>query len=112
MLITDWSGIAIEFSYCTLKPSIFINTPMKIMNQNYEKYGIEPLEITLRDQIGTSLNVDELVNINDTVVRLLADEDAYKTKIRNFVRENVYHPGRSGEAGGKYILKQLNDRGD
>ncbi len=34
LVITDWSGIAFEFSFSTLKPSLFINTPMKIMNKN------------------------------------------------------------------------------
>ncbi len=32
VLITDWSGIAYEYAFTTLKPVLFINTPMKIMN--------------------------------------------------------------------------------
>ena len=30
VLITDWSSIACEFSFATLKPSIFVDTPMKV----------------------------------------------------------------------------------
>jgi YidC/Oxa1 family membrane protein insertase len=52
LLITDWSTIGYEFAFCTLKPCIFINTPMKIMNPNYKQYGIEPLDIALREKVG------------------------------------------------------------
>jgi len=60
ILITDWSNIGYEFAYCTLKPCIFINTPMKVMNPNYTKYALEPLDITLRDKVGVSVDVENL----------------------------------------------------
>ncbi|MDR0221114.1 MAG: YidC/Oxa1 family membrane protein insertase [Lachnospiraceae bacterium] len=110
ILITDWSNIAFEFSYCTLKPCIFINTPMKIMNPNYQQYGLEVLNITLRDQVGVSVDIEDIGALNETVARLLAEKDAYREQIEKIVEKYLYYPGRSGEAGGKYILKQLASR--
>ena len=107
LVITDWSGISNEFSYCTLKPSIFINTPMKIMNPNYEQYGLEVADIALRDKIGVSLEVNDMGKLNDTVSRLLADMGSYKEQINQVVQQYLFHPGRSGEAGGKYIMGRL-----
>ena len=60
LVITDWSSIANEFSYATKKPSLFINTPMKIMNPEYTLIEAVPLEISLRDMIGKSVDVDRL----------------------------------------------------
>ena len=37
LMITDWSGIAYEYAYTTQKPVLFINTPMKVMNPEYQR---------------------------------------------------------------------------
>jgi YidC/Oxa1 family membrane protein insertase len=36
LLSQNWSSIAYEFSFATLKPSLFVNTPRKIINQDYQ----------------------------------------------------------------------------
>jgi len=112
ILITDWSAISYEFGYCTSKPCIYINTPMKIMNPYWERYGLEPMDITLRDKIGTSIDVGDIPDsLSDAVARLLADEDAFREQIYKILREYVFYPGRSGEAGGRYIINELMSAG-
>ena len=112
LLITDWSGIAIEFSYCSLRPCIFINSPMKVMNPNYKQYGLDVLEIDVRDKLGVSVDLDNLNELGNIATRLISDKDAYKVQIEEFLKDKVFHPGRSGEAGGKYIISQLNKKRD
>jgi len=107
ILITDWSGIAFEFSYCTLKPCIFVNTPMKVLNPNYKQYDLEVLDISLRDKVGVSINVEDITDIGKVVDRLLVEKDSFREQIEKTVNEYIYYPGRSGEAGGSYIVKQL-----
>jgi len=110
ILITDWSNIAFEFSYSTLKPCIFVNTPMKIMNPNYKRYGLEILDISFRNKLGVSINVEDISDISKFVERLFAEKDAFREQIEKIVNQYLYHPGKSGEAGGKYIIKQLENR--
>jgi YidC/Oxa1 family membrane protein insertase len=110
ILITDWSGIAFEFSYCTLKPSIFVNTPMKVMNPDYEKYGLEVLDISLRDKVGVSIDVENISDINKCVERLLAEKDSFGEQIEKIVEKYIYHPEKNGEAGGRYIMKQIEQK--
>lgn len=111
LLITDWSGIAYEFSYVTKKPSLFINTKMKVLNEDYVKYKNQPLDITLRNQIGISLEKDELSKLNPAVRRLLEEEnEAYVSSIEALVSAYVYHIGHSGEIGGQYIIDQIENR--
>lgn len=108
IVITDWSNIGYEFAYCTLKPCIFINTPMKIMNPNYERYGLVPLDISLRDKVGVSVEVADVGDISSTAAYLLKNKDSFKSQILEVIAQYLYYPGRSGEAAGVYILRQLN----
>lgn len=107
LMITDWSGIAYEYAYTTQKPVLFINTPMKVMNPEYQKIDTVPLNILLREEIGCSLNLDELGQISDKVQELLDHRDDYYEKIGNFVQEYVYNHGTSAEVGAKYIIEEV-----
>lgn len=110
LLITDWSNIAFEFAYCTLKPCVFINTPMKVMNPSYKQYGVEIVDITLRDKVGVSIDVDNISSAKETVTSLLSSKDDYKEQITQVIEQYLYYPRRNGEAGGKYIINQLERR--
>lgn len=107
LMITDWSGIAYEYAYTTQKPVLFINTPMKIMNPEYQKIDTVPLNILLREEIGCSLNLDELSQIGDKVQMLLEHKADYYEKIGNFVQEYVYNHGTSAEVGAKYMITAI-----
>ena len=108
IVITDWSGIAYEFTYCTSKPCIFINTPQKVMNPNYRDYDLEPMEITIRNKVGISIDPEDInEKLGTTVELLLAGEVIKSDDIRELFDEYVFYPGRSAEAGGKYILSKL-----
>lgn len=107
LMITDWSGITYEYAYTTLRPVLFINTPMKVMNPEYEKIDTVPINISMRDTIGCSLDLDQLDQLEESVERLLNNSDSYREIIGNFVNEYVYHLGESAEIGAKYIVQQL-----
>lgn len=110
VMITDWSGIAYEYAYTTEKPVLFINTPMKVMNPEYNKIDTVPLNILLREEIGCSLNLDEMGKIPETVDRLIKMQSFYKERIHSFVEEYVYNPGSSAETGAGYIISSLQEK--
>lgn len=107
LMITDWSGIAYEYAYTTQKPVLFINTPMKIMNPEYQKIDTIPLNILLREEIGCSLNLDELDQIDRKVQELLEHKQDYYERIGSFVQEYVYNHGTSAEVGARYIISEI-----
>ncbi|MBP3476294.1 MAG: membrane protein insertase YidC [Lachnospiraceae bacterium] len=110
LMITDWSGIAYEYAYTTQRPVLFINTPMKIMNPEYQKIDTIPLNIWLRDEIGHSLELSELSKVQDTVKELILRRDEYYNKIGAFVEEYVYNVGNSAEIGAKYIINRIQEK--
>jgi len=107
ILITDWSNIAYEFSYCTKKPTIYINTPMKVMNSEYSKLGIEPLDISLRNKLGVAVDMDKLNSLPEIIENMRNDPNKYRMSIESAIADYLFYPGRSGEAAGKYIVSRF-----
>lgn len=107
LLITDWSGITYEYAFTTLRPVLFIDTPMKVMNPEYEKINTPPINIWMREVIGAVVKPDELEKLPEAVERLLSGRDEYRERIDSFVHEYVYNLGNSGEVGAKYIINEI-----
>ncbi|MDL2220698.1 membrane protein insertase YidC [Eubacteriales bacterium OttesenSCG-928-N14] len=108
VLITDWSGIAFEFSYATKKPTLFINTPMKVMNPEYDKIDCVPVEVELRDKIGISIDLDALSTVPAAVQNMLELKEDYSERIDAIMHEYLYNVGHTKEAVGGYVLEAVN----
>ena len=104
LVVTDWSGISFEFSYATKKPCLFINTPMKVMNPEYDRIPCVPVEVALRDQIGRSLDTDQLETADEAVRELLENREAYRRSIEQAMEQSLFNLGHSAEVGARYIL--------
>ena len=107
LLITDWSAISFEFSFTTDKPTLFINTQMKVVNKAYKKVKIKPFDITARTEIGRAIEKSEVPQIADVVEDLLTNGDAYREKIVALKHAHFYNLGHSGEVGAQYIIDRL-----
>ena len=86
------------------KPTLFVNTPMKIMNQNYFKFENKPYEIELREKIGFIYNVNELKNIVDKINSPNFINE-FKSKLKNieYYRNLMFfNPGNSSQIAAKY----------
>lgn len=107
VLITDWSNISFEFAFTTKRPVLFIDTPMKIMNADYDKIPTKPIDITLRNVLGRSLRTDELSRVNPVIEEFLAGRDEYREQITAALNEHMFNVGKSKIIYGRYVLKKL-----
>lgn len=107
LLITDWSAIAYEFCFSTKKPVLFVNTKMKMENPEWEKLGLTPAEIYLRDKVGVALEKSELDRTRTVADELMSSGEKYKEKITALLHEHLYSYGTNGAEGAKYILRRL-----
>ena len=107
LLITDWSGTSFEYTFVTKRPTLFINTPMKVNNPEWEQYENKPMELTFRKTCGISIDPDEVSEITEHVKEVFAHSDDYKQTIEAYMNENVFNIGKSGEAGAKYIISSI-----
>lgn len=110
IVLTDWSTIAYEFALTTLKPALFIETPMKVINPHYINYPMKPLDITLRGEIGIAIKGKEIPKLPEIVQEMLKKPTQWQSRILS-IRQNIMPKlGKSGELGGKYIISQLMKR--
>ena len=107
LLITDWSGVTFEYSYVTKRPALCINTPMKVINPEYDQYENKPMEITFRNVCGISIDLSEVSDITTHVKDVFERAEEYRQTIDSFMKENVYNIGSSGQNGAKYIISRL-----
>ena len=107
MLITDWSSISYEYSFSTLKPTLYINTPMKVMNPEYDKIECKPYDITIRDKIGKELNMDEINKCGNIVEEFIKNKNDYQMRLKEIREQSVFNIGKSAEVGAAYIIERL-----
>ena len=109
--MTDWSGISYEYSLTTLKPTLFVNTPMKVMNPDYGEISVTPMDIEIRNKIGIAI---EPVNIRDeiskAVERLLHEDSFSKETMKEYRSRYLYNVGCSARVGADYIINSLIER--
>lgn len=107
VLITDWSDISFEFAFTTKRPVLFINTPMKIMNPEYDKISVTPINISLRNVLGKAVAVNELDKVNGIIDEFIQNRESYRDTIENTLNERVYNVGKSRIIYGRYVIKRL-----
>ena len=107
LMITDWSGISFEFSFATKRPTLFINTKMKVLNENWQKIDCTPIEITLRDEIGISIEKSDTEHIDSIIADMFKRAGEHEKRIEKALHTAVYNVGHSDPVGAKYILRRI-----
>ncbi len=110
IMISDWSGAALEFSFGHEKPVIFIDVPKKINNPNYENLGITPFEVSIRHEIGEVVSLDEISRIGELAIKLLENSATNKKKIQEIRTKSIFNIGTSNESATTHIVNILKDQ--
>lgn len=111
VMISEWSGAALEFAFARERPAIFIDTPPKTQNPNYARIGMPCLEIEIREQIGRLVAPDAIDSLPGVIRELLAGAPAWSERIRAVRDTTVFNIGRSGEVAARHILDTLGRNG-
>ena len=107
VLVTDWSGTAYEYSFTTLKPCLFINTPMKVMNPDYGDIDVTPFDISIRNQIGIALEPGQIEQIAPAVHRLLHEQAFSPESIAALRSQSLFNIGKAASVGADYLINRL-----
>jgi YidC/Oxa1 family membrane protein insertase len=111
ILLTDYSGIALSYAFGTGRPVLFIDVPPKVKNPDYEMLGIAPLEMGLRNQIGSALNPDDIDSLPSEINRLIRNSSYYESNSKKLRDRYIYNFGKSSEIGAKHIMDILSKKG-
>lgn len=103
VMISDWSGAALEFALGLERPVIFVDVPRKIQNHDYQKLGCEPLEAKIREQLGVVIAPNHLVDIAAAVLKTANEAGQWQQAARAARQQWVYHAGNSGKIAANYL---------
>ena len=111
-MISDWSGVAIEYAFALEKPVLYVDVPKKINNHDYNDLEIIPLEEKIRSQIGAIISPLELSNLSSEIENLCLNIDQNRKKIQTVKEETVFNLGKSEKYGAMYLLEFLAGRNE
>ena len=89
-IISDWSGIFIEFSKITSSKCILLNMPKKKLNQEFNFISSIPIEISSRKILGYEIDVDNFNQLNQLIEKIILEKNNYTNEVKNFFKKNFY----------------------
>jgi YidC/Oxa1 family membrane protein insertase len=105
IMISDWSGIAMEFAFGLERPVLFVDVPRKINNPEYTRLDAVPLEVVIREEIGSVLSPGRLDEAPAALAALCRDWEAISERARFHRNKWIYNAGRSGIHGAEIIVE-------
>ena len=104
-MISDWSGVSMEYAFSLERPVIFIDVPKKINNPDFEDIHCEPIEISIRTEIGDVISPDQLDELPNKINSLLENLEKFRKRIHEARLQTVFNIGRSRIIGAIHIVK-------
>ena len=104
-MISDWSGVSLEYAFVLEKPVLFVDVPKKINNTDFEKIHCEDIETNIRRDVGYIISPNEIENVLEKINSLLENSDKFRKQIRQVRSKTVFNIGGSATVGAKYIAK-------
>ena len=102
-MISDWSGISMEYAFTCECSVIFIDVPKKILNPDANDLSLEPIEISLRNKIGHIVSPENIENIPTIIKNFENDVPNFSQQIKEIRANIVFNIGNSAPVGAKYI---------
>ena len=109
-LITDWSGIGHEYAFVCERPVIYVDVPKKAYNKEYEKIGLEPFEISIRDKIGEIVSIQNIETIPERIEFLYGHINNFQNKIQKICNDAIFNIGESGKVMANEIIRIINEK--
>ena len=109
VLVSDWSGIALEYGLGLERPVIFIDVPRKVHNSRYTEVTNIPFEVVAREQLGVVLSADKLDKAPDLVTLLTENKNRFAKQARILRHKYVFNLGKSAKIGATFI-KQIAEK--
>ena len=104
IMISDWSGVALEYALCFNKPVIFCEIPKKINNPNYEEINIEPIEVIIREDIGLIWDgitpIENIIKVCNLKIKSSDELEILRKKV-------CFNIGLSDDMFVKFLIKKL-----
>ena len=106
-MISDWSGISLEYAFIFERPIIYIDVPKKELNEEADKISLTPIEVSIREKIGHLVDPDNLTKIPKIISEI--NDESRAEQIRDIRSKTVFNIDKSASIGADYITKILDN---
>ncbi|WP_101758420.1 CDP-glycerol glycerophosphotransferase family protein [Oceanicoccus sp. KOV_DT_Chl] len=108
VMISDWSGVAMEYAFACERPVIFIDVPKKCNNPEADRVTQIPIEVSIRDKIGKIIPPNQLDLLPKAIEDIYQDSEKFIEQIRQTRDVSVFNLGNSLNGAVEEILKIAN----
>ncbi len=105
LMISDWSGAAIEFAFLKKKPVIFIETIQKTRNFEWDLLELPTIEKELRKKIGFVLKKNDINKIKDVINQVTLNSN--NKNIEVLMSKTIFNVNKSAKIASDEIIKNL-----
>lgn len=107
-LITDSSGIAIEFLLLFKRPVLYFEDNEKIHNTEFDDYNdLITMDQKVKETFGYTFNKDNIKNLNVLINKSISEFTNKDAKINDFIDKNFYNYGSTVKNFNDLINKDL-----
>lgn len=105
LMISDWSGAALDYAFGLEKPVLFIDVPRKVNNPDYAELNIQPFEVAVRERLGGVLAAEDIAQVGVAVEELVSGRTAQP--LAALREQSVFNVGTSDRKGAEQLLALL-----
>ena len=106
-MISDWSGISMEYAFTFERSVIFIDVPKKILNPDADDLPLEPIEISIRKKIGHIVSTNNIREIQNIINNLNNNTEDFKKQLKLIRQNTVFNISASSKIGANYIERLI-----
>jgi phosphonate transport system ATP-binding protein len=103
VLISDLSGVALEYAFGFLKPVVYIDVPIRSRNSDFNAINLPAFEVEMRSKTGKIVSPEKLADIPNIITNLNSD-DSFQKNITKLRKKSVFNLGTSGSVGANYLF--------
>ncbi|MEC7927336.1 MAG: CDP-glycerol glycerophosphotransferase family protein, partial [Candidatus Neomarinimicrobiota bacterium] len=103
VLISDVSGITLEYAFGFLKPVIYIDLPPRVRNVDFDSISMPAIELELREETGVILSPDKIKEAPRVIKEILKEDSGFKERCKSNRNQWIFNIGRSGKIAADHI---------
>ncbi len=75
VMISDWSGVALEFAFTFERPILYVDVPKKMNNPDFADIPHVPIEESIRNKIGIIISKSDIEHIPKEIEKLCKESE-------------------------------------
>jgi phosphonate transport system ATP-binding protein len=109
ILISDLSGVALEFAFGFLKPVVYIDIPIRSRNAEFNEINLPAFELELRSKTGKVISPEKIVDMPN-IIKNLNNNDSFQKNLIELRDKSVFNLGTSGVVGAHHLSNLIDKK--